>query len=135
MPSENVIKERYDELSVKRTFLEWTLSHLALLLDRYYVSQFGGGGGHDNMWLAAREEWTRSDVVWSMDGTIVGLGDRHGEKLLIDTTSGSCVDVDFAMLFEKEPKRREPEVISFRVTQNMVAVMSFAGYQGLFRSI
>jgi serine/threonine-protein kinase ATR len=34
-------------------------------------------------------------------GHIVGLGDRHGENILIDAASGDVVHVDFSCLFDK----------------------------------
>lgn len=43
----------------------------------------------------------RSAGVWSSVGHVVGLGDRHGENLLIHTESGECVHVDFDCLFDK----------------------------------
>lgn len=43
----------------------------------------------------------RSAAVWSSVGHVVGLGDRHGENLLIHTESGECVHVDFDCLFDK----------------------------------
>ena len=46
-------------------------------------------------WLAARLTFTRSAAVWSMVGHIIGLGDRHGENLLLDKGTGECVHVDF----------------------------------------
>lgn len=36
-----------------------------------------------------------------MVGHIVGLGDRHGENILLDATTGDCVHVDFAFLFDR----------------------------------
>lgn len=44
---------------------------------------------------------SRSAGVWSSVGHVVGLGDRHGENLLIHTESGECVHVDFDCLFDK----------------------------------
>ena len=38
---------------------------------------------------------------WSGVGHVVGLGDRHTENILIDTTNGECVHVDFDCLFDK----------------------------------
>lgn len=35
-----------------------------------------------------------SSAVWSMVGYVVGLGDRHGENILIDESNGDCVHVD-----------------------------------------
>lgn len=43
----------------------------------------------------------RSSAVWSSVGHVVGLGDRHGENILIHTESGECVHVDFDCLFDK----------------------------------
>lgn len=34
-------------------------------------------------------------------GHIVGLGDRHGENILIDASSGDVVHVDFSCLFDR----------------------------------
>ena len=31
----------------------------------------------------------------------MGLGDRHGENIMLDQTSGECVHVDFDCLFDK----------------------------------
>ena len=39
-------------------------------------------------------------------GHVVGLGDRHGENILIHTESGECVHVDFDCLFDKVRKGR-----------------------------
>ena len=39
--------------------------------------------------------------MWSMVGHIVGLGDRHGENILLDATTGDAVHVDFAFLFDR----------------------------------
>lgn len=37
----------------------------------------------------------------SIVGYIVGLGDRHGENILIDRTNGDVLHVDFNCLFNK----------------------------------
>ena len=45
----------------------------------------------------------------SMVGYILGLGDRHGENILFDSTSGDCVHVDFNCLFNRVS---EPNLVS-----------------------
>ncbi|CAN0181005.1 unnamed protein product, partial [Laminaria digitata] len=52
-------------------------------------------------WFEARTTFARSAAVWSSVGHVVGLGDRHGENILIHTDSGECVHVDFDCLFDK----------------------------------
>lgn len=46
-------------------------------------------------WYEARTYFTTSAAAWSAVGHVIGLGDRHSENLLVDTTTGACVHVDF----------------------------------------
>lgn len=49
----------------------------------------------------ARLAYARTTAVMSMVGYIVGLGDRHGENILFDSSCGDTVHVDFNCLFNK----------------------------------
>ena len=49
----------------------------------------------------ARLAYCRTTAVMSMVGYILGLGDRHGENILFDSTTGDCFHVDFNCLFNK----------------------------------
>eukprot|EP00002_Diphylleia_rotans_P020751 TRINITY_DN4030_c0_g1_i7.p1 TRINITY_DN4030_c0_g1~~TRINITY_DN4030_c0_g1_i7.p1 ORF type:complete len:172 (-),score=32.41 TRINITY_DN4030_c0_g1_i7:366-881(-) len=69
----------------------------------------------------------------SMVGTVVGLGDRHGENVNFDSRTGMCVHVDFNCLFSKGLTFNKPEVVPFRLTHNMVDAMGLTGYEGVFR--
>eukprot|EP00871_Galdieria_phlegrea_P003003 jgi/Galph1/3703/GphlegSOOS_G2332.1 len=80
-----------------------------------------------------RTRFTYSCAVWSMIGHIIGLGDRHGENILIDMTSGECIHVDFACMFDKGLTLKVPEVVPFRLTQNILDAMGPTGYEGLYR--
>lgn len=51
-----------------------------------------------------------------MVGHVLGLGDRHGENILVDTCSGGAVHVDFSCLFDKGITLEVPEVVPFRLT-------------------
>lgn len=44
-------------------------------------------------WLNARLAFTRTSGVWSMVGHMCGLGDRHGENILLDCSCGDVVQV------------------------------------------
>ena len=70
----------------------------------------------------------------SMVGNVVGLGDRHGENILIDTKKGMVMHVDFNCLFWKGKDFQVPEQVPFRLTQNMVDAMGILGVQGMFRN-
>jgi len=86
-------------------------------------------------WLESRICYTRSVAVMSMVGYIVGLGDRHGENILLDSTNGDCVHVDFNCLFSKGLTFEKPEKVPFRLTQNMVDAMGLYGHEGAFRNV
>jgi phosphatidylinositol kinase/protein kinase (PI-3 family) len=67
----------------------------------------------------SRNAYIRSCAVMSMVGFVLGLGDRHGENILFDSTTGECVHVDFNCLFNKGETFETPERVPFRLTRNM----------------
>ncbi|XVF00830.1 hypothetical protein REPUB_Repub04eG0035900 [Reevesia pubescens] len=86
-------------------------------------------------WFRARVAYAHTTAVWSMVGHIVGLGDRHGENILFDSTTGDCVHVDFSCLFDKGLQLEKPELVPFRLTQNMIDGLGITGYEGIFLRI
>ncbi|XP_041465563.1 serine/threonine-protein kinase ATR-like [Lytechinus variegatus] len=84
-------------------------------------------------WYLSRLAYARTSAVMSMVGYILGLGDRHGENILFDSTNGDCVHVDFNCLFNKGETFDWPERVPFRLTHNMVCAMGPMGYEGVFR--
>ncbi|KAF9601547.1 hypothetical protein IFM89_020375 [Coptis chinensis] len=83
-------------------------------------------------WFRARIAYAHTTAVWSMVGHIVGLGDRHGENILFDSTTGDCVHVDFSCLFDRGLQLEKPELVPFRLTQNMIDGLGITGYEGIF---
>ncbi|KAI9591285.1 kinase-like domain-containing protein [Syncephalis fuscata] len=84
-------------------------------------------------WFIHRLNYANTAAVMSMVGYMVGLGDRHGENILLDESNGDCVHVDFNCLFEKGKKLAIPEMVPFRLTHNMVDALGVTGYEGVFR--
>ncbi|KAI8376558.1 uncharacterized protein BYT42DRAFT_575046 [Radiomyces spectabilis] len=84
-------------------------------------------------WLASRKRYTKTLAVMSILGYILGLGDRHAENILFDTSNGDCVHVDVNMLFEKGVKLAVPEIVPFRLTHNMTHAMGTVRTNGNFR--
>ncbi len=89
----------------------------------YFLNKFP----EPSVWFESRLNFVRSAAVWSMVGHVVGLGDRHGENILLDEANGECVHVDFDCLFDKGLLLETPEVVPFRLTQNMVDAMGVTG--------
>ncbi|EPQ30215.1 uncharacterized protein PFL1_02331 [Pseudozyma flocculosa PF-1] len=84
-------------------------------------------------WLSARSSYARTAAVMSMVGFVLGLGDRHGENILFDASSGDTVHVDLNCLFDKGQKFEIPERVPFRLTHNMVDAFGVTGCEGVFR--
>lgn len=65
---------------------------------------------------------------------LLRLGDRHAENILFDSSNGDCVHVDVNMLFDKGQQLNVPEIVPFRLTQNLVDGMGVLGYEGKVKS-
>ena len=90
---------------------------------------------HDpHAWYEARNNFALSSAAWSAVGHVIGLGDRHAENILVDTTTGQCVHVDFDCIFDKGLDLPKPEVVPFRLTQNMLDAFGPTGSDGIYSS-
>ena len=70
----------------------------------------------------------------SIVGHVLGLGDRHGENVLLEEGNGGTFHVDFNCLFDKGLTFEKPELVPFRLTHNMVDSMGPQGIEGPFRT-
>ncbi|PVG03672.1 hypothetical protein CPB86DRAFT_749052 [Serendipita vermifera] len=84
-------------------------------------------------WFASRLAYSRTAAVISMVGYIIGLGDRHCENIMLDEGTGETVHCDFNCLFDKGKQFEIPELVPFRLTQNIVDGMGVTGVEGCFR--
>lgn len=83
------------------------------MFHKWFLSSFAEPAS----WFRARLAFAHTAAVWSMVGHILGLGDRHGENILLDSGTGDCVHVDFSCLFDKGLQLEKPEMVPFRLTQ------------------
>ncbi|KAM1003243.1 hypothetical protein ACFX13_003629 [Malus domestica] len=65
-------------------------------------------------WFRARIAYAHTTAVWSMVGHI------------------ETVHVDFSCLFDKGLQLEKPELVPFRLTQNMIDGLGITGYEGIF---
>ena len=84
-------------------------------------------------WFHNRRNYSRSVAANSIVGYILGLGDRHLNNILIDTTNGEVVHIDFGITFEMGKSLPTPEQVPFRLTRDIVDGMGTAGTEGTFR--
>ncbi|KAF2828831.1 hypothetical protein CC86DRAFT_319926 [Ophiobolus disseminans] len=110
-------------------FTDKILGKFQPVLHEYFVETFP----EPEAWFAARLRYTRSCAVMSIVGHVLGLGDRHGENVLLEQGNGGTFHVDFNCLFDKGLTFEKPELVPFRLTHNMVDAMGPQGIEGPFR--
>ncbi|KAL1193295.1 Serine/threonine-protein kinase ATR [Cardamine amara subsp. amara] len=128
------IKKIYDQCAVKKEYEMLKTKILPMfppVFHKWFLTTFSEPAA----WFRSRVAYAHTTAVWSMVGHVVGLGDRHGENILFDSTSGDCVHVDFSCLFDKGLQLEKPELVPFRLTQNMIDGLGMTGYEGIFMRV
>lgn len=113
----------------RRQFFQKQVSKFVPQLYKWFLETFPD----PIKWFNARNRYTRSYAVMAMVGHILGLGDRHCENILLDVELGNILHVDFDCLFEKGKQLPVPEVVPFRLTQNITDAFGIIGTEGTFK--
>jgi len=118
---------------------DYALKVYKMFLDRYSPSVlhewFMRTFPEPNMWYNARLNYVRTAAVMSVCGYVVGLGDRHCENIMMASSNGDCIHVDFNCLFNKGESLGVPEIVPFRLSNNLVEAMGPLGYEGIYRKM
>ncbi|KAF2473193.1 uncharacterized protein BDR25DRAFT_257421, partial [Lindgomyces ingoldianus] len=125
-----LLNEACSDASKVSIFTHKILSKFPPVLYEWFVEAFP----EPEAWFAARLRYTRSCAVMSIVGHVLGLGDRHGENVLLEEGNGGTFHVDFNCLFDKGLTFEKPELVPFRLTHNMVDAMGPQGIEGPFRT-
>ncbi|KNE54393.1 hypothetical protein AMAG_17666 [Allomyces macrogynus ATCC 38327] len=72
-------------------------------------------------WFHGRLQFARSCAATSIMGSVVGLGDRHSQNILLDTETAQLVHIDLGIAFP------------FRLTQNILDGLGVKGVECVFR--
>lgn len=134
-PNYNDIRHLLNEASSHPSnynlFTSRLLPQFPPVLHEYFTDTFPS----PSSWFTSRLRYTRTHAVMSMVGHVLGLGDRHGENILLEESSGGIFHVDFNCLFDKGLTFEKPELVPFRLTHNMVDAMGpeHTGLEGPFR--
>jgi serine/threonine-protein kinase ATR len=124
------VKETHERLkATPTTWMREILKKFPPVFHRWFLNRWKD---RPAAWHGARTAFAHTAAVWSMVGHVVGLGDRHGENILLDQESGDCVHVDFSCLFDKGLELETPEMVPFRLTQNIIDGLGAGGYEGVF---
>ncbi|CAG59928.1 uncharacterized protein GVI51_H04433 [Nakaseomyces glabratus] len=86
-----------------------------------------------NGWICAKRKYTKGVATSSMVGYILGLGDRHLNNILIDTTTGEPIHIDLGIAFDQGRLLKIPELVPFRLTRDIIDGFGITGVEGIFR--
>ena len=125
----NVLNEACASPDNVHLFTSQVLEKFPPILHQWFTELYS----EPDVWFASRLRYARSAAVMSMTGHVLGLGDRHGENILLEESTGGVFHVDFNCLFDKGLTFEKPELVPFRLTHNMVDAMGPYGYEGPFR--
>ncbi|KAK9240041.1 hypothetical protein V1525DRAFT_430371 [Lipomyces kononenkoae] len=84
-------------------------------------------------WVQSKTIYTRGTAAMSILGYVLGLGDRHCNNILLDTSTGEPVHIDLGIAFEQGRLLPIPETVPFRLTRDVVDGMGISGTEGVFR--
>ena len=56
-----------------------------------------------------------------------------GENILLHQKTGEVMHVDFSCLFDRGLTLEKPEMVPFRLTQNIIDGFGVSGHEGVFR--
>lgn len=57
--------------------------------------------GNCHTWFRVTERFARSAAVMAMLGSVLGLGDRHLDNVLVNFEKGHIVHIDYNICFDK----------------------------------
>lgn len=131
--AQKVVKAKYssesDAMGALVTLFENVCQEFPPVLHQWFIDQFSDPA----VWYMARKDYTTTAAVMSIVGYVIGLGDRHCENILFFKKNGSALHIDFDCLFDKGITLPTPEIVPFRLTQNMIDAMGITGIEGTFR--
>jgi len=66
--------------------------------------------------ITIKDMFVKSMAVFSIVSYLLGIGDRHLENFLVNTTDGEVLGIDFGYSFGAGVQLAVPELIPFRLT-------------------
>lgn len=98
------------------------------VLRQYFVDTFPS----TDSWYALRLTYTRGVATSLMIGYILGLGDRHCNNVMLDSTTGEPIHIDLGVAFDQGKRLPIPETVPFRLTRDIVDGFGVTGVHGMF---
>jgi len=88
---------------------------------------------NSSAFLTIKNQFIKSMAVFSIASYLIGIGDRHLENFLIDTTDGEVLGIDFGIAFGSNVHLSIPELMPFRLTQQIEGVIAPHPLEGIYK--
>jgi DNA-dependent protein kinase catalytic subunit len=75
----------------------------------------------------------KSLATFSVASYLIGIGDRHLENFLVDTSDGEVLGIDFGIAFGSGLQLGIPELMPFRLTQQIEGVIAPHPLEGVYK--
>ena len=66
--------------------------------------------------ITIKNQFVKSMAVFSIASYLLGIGDRHLDNFLVNTTDGEVLGIDFGCAFGAGVQQGVPELMPFRLT-------------------
>lgn len=83
--------------------------------------------------ITIKNQFIKSIAVFSIASYLIGIGDRHLENFLVDTTDGEVLGIDFGIAFGSGVDLTTPELMPFRLTQQIEGVIAPHPLEGAYK--
>ncbi len=83
--------------------------------------------------LTIKNQFIKSMAVFSVCSYLIGIGDRHLENFLVDITDGEVLGIDFGIAFGSNINLSIPELMPFRLTQQIEGVIAPHPLEGIYK--
>jgi len=83
--------------------------------------------------ITIKNQFVKSIAATSIVGYLLGIGDRHLENFLIDISDGEVLSIDFGVAFGSGLHLGIPELMPFRLTQQIEGVIAPHPLEGLYK--
>ena len=83
--------------------------------------------------LTIKNQFIKSMAAFSAATYLIGLGDRHPDNFLVDVTDGEVLGIDFGIAFGSSVHLSIPELMPFRLTQQIEGVIAPHPLSGIYK--
>lgn len=83
--------------------------------------------------ITIKNKFIKSMATFSIASYLIGVGDRHLDNFLVDITDGEVFGIDFGIAFGSGVQLAMPELMPFRLTQQIEGVIAPHPLEGAYK--